>query len=227
LRHLVRALLSVSAMRFPLATGVLLAPLLFGCGDWLARHNPCGGIYPAQGVAEVTTERASGTVSVVTAGGDLTDAIVPESEATGSGSCEAFFSGLASDDDSATSTLQVTCHDGAAPTLLFTVPDVRPLEEGAVVTLQAQLSDDNSQGHTCTSTSSATPRIDRAVGGQAPSPTFVTSDFVREASITFDSATPGACAARVTITASLTVEATDYSQAMQEGAGRCPPLPSK
>jgi hypothetical protein len=214
-------------MRFPLAMGALFAPLLFGCGDWLAKNNPCGGLYPAPGVAEVTSQRESGTVSVVTAGGELTDAIVPEGEGTGSGSCEAFFSGSASDDDSATSTLQVTCYDGAAPTLRFTVPDVRPLEQGAVATLQAQLTDDDSQGHACTSTSSATLRIDRAVGGQAPSPTFVTSDFVREASITLDSVAPGACAAHVTVTATVTVEASDYSQAMQEGPGHCPPLPAK
>jgi hypothetical protein len=77
--------------------------------------------------------------------------------------------------------------------------------------------------------------IDEAVGSKAPSPSFVTADFVRAGNVQFDwtdaadagprAGDPFACPSGASLRARITFTAKNYTQAMQKGPDHCPSVP--
>lgn len=214
---------------------------LAGCDHVLAKNNPCGGIYPADGVAEV---RAQADGTLLDADGktypfELTSGIAQESGPDGA--CWTFVSGTATDTGGETIDLQVEC---GSVVIDVTLPDVRLLDHGATARVPVKVGPSPQGATICTGT--ATLAIETATGAKAPAPSWVTSDFVRAGTLHFEPATPpsgdasvdaaaatdagggsGVCPIHVALDAHVEVNASDYSQATTSGDDHCPKLPDK
>lgn len=213
-----------------LLLALLAAASLAGCNNFLAKNNPCGGIYPADGVAEIFGLHFDGDMETGGAKYAFDSTLLADS----ANACLTFASGTAADDGTGTTQIMVSCHDVE---LTFTLPDMRPLAEGATLTVPLSVGIGSVGNTTPCRSATATLRIDRAVGAKAASPTFVTSDFLRSVTldVTSDDASDagdagtgtGTCASRVTVHARADFAAKDYSQATTSGENHCPSIPSK
>lgn len=202
---------------------LLAAASLAGCNNFLAKNNPCGGIYPADGVAEIFGLQFEGEMETGGAKYTFDSSLVADS----ANACETFASGSASDDGTGTTLITVSCHDVS---VTFDVPDVRTLAEGASMTVTASMASGSIGNPVPCRPASAMLKINRAVGAKAASPTFVTSDFLRSVTLDIasdDASDAGSCASHVAVHANADFAAKDYKQATTSGENHCPALPSK
>jgi len=193
------------------STAVLASAVaLGGCNNLLAKMNPCGGIYPVDGTATVSTRSVTGTVKAGATSYDLA-----------AGDCDTLLSGTATD-ASGSATFDVEC--GSA-SLAFTLPDLRTLATGEHVDVAATLSADLSSSPAA---GTAQLTVDAAEGSSSPAPAFVTSDFVRTVVLDLSvPATTDAAGSTLTVHVTINVVASDYTQGMTEGTDSCPDLPAK
>jgi hypothetical protein len=213
-------------MRSSLGVAVAAVAFVAGCNNFLARHNPCGGIYPADGVAEIGSVETDGVVDIASPS-ETTHPFTSDPTAPSSEDCWTFITGLATEDGASTTTYQVTC---GSVEVSLTIPDVRTLSQGAKVTLPSSVTSDGSE---CFA-GSATLTIEQSVGAKAPAPTFVTRDFVRVGILELDSTTIAdggtssrSCPSHVALHGRISLTASNYSQATTAGEDHCPSLPSK
>ena len=234
-RTTARALLCSARMLRESCFAVALGLLACACNHVLARNNPCGGTYPVDGYASIGSVPTDG-VAVITTTGDASypfdsdPTVIPDEQ------CDTFVAGTASDDGTQTIDYEVSC---GIPTIAITLPDVRTLEQGARVAVAAKVTTSNG-AITCLAGQAAFT-IEVATGGKAPSPAFVTADFVRAGTIDFDgsalsvddggasdaSALPPGCPSRARLHAHVRVAASNYSQATGANRDVCPSLPEK
>src|SRR5215472_2352611 len=175
-----------AAMRWRHSVFSIAIASSLGCDHVLAKHNPCGGFYPADGVAEISGVGASGDMDVTTAGTATTYAFNADPAVAldaGEWQCDTFIGGLAKEDGSETTNFQVSCGDA---TISLTLPDVRMLEQGASVTIRGAVL--LPTGATCVA-STGTLTITQATGSKASPPSFVTADFMRIGTIVFGATT--------------------------------------
>jgi hypothetical protein len=196
---------------------LLLVATAAGC----ASLNPCGGFTPEDGVADIHGGTLLGKLELVSPSRTTTHSF---NSNNGYEKCSTLVSGFAADDGSGTTEVEVLCPE---VTVLFTLPDVRPFDRGARTSLATMVTLANESKYAATGSLT----IDRAAGGQAPSPAFVSSDFVRAGDIelvpTTAAGDPGLSTPRVTVHAKVELVADDYSQAEQSGVDHCPVIPSK
>lgn len=205
---------------------VAIAPLA-ACGNVLAKNNPCGGEYPAEGEAEVLGAHVRGTLASDANEADAFDA--DGKGADGDGTCSVFASGLAPADGTGIVHVSVSCRGVIAN---VAVPDVRELAAGATAPATVTIENGASgqmEGSACRDVTT-TLTIASAQGKKADSAPYVTPDFLRAVTVDFDDTADGAppgCARRVALHARIELAASNYAQAMQRGEDHCPALPSK
>ena len=210
-----------------LALALVAASSVAACNNLLAKNNPCGGIYPADGVAEIFGVQWGGTMAVGNVMQSFDSSVVAESV----DDCETFSSGSAADDGTGTTKMTVSCHDVE---MTFAVPDVRSLAESATLSIPATVGEGGLGNTVPCRSAQATMTVVRATGAKAGSPQFVTSDFLRSVTleVTSDdgadaSSDGGRCPSHVVVHARADFAAKDYKQATTSGENHCPSLPSK
>jgi len=207
------------------------APFSAACGlHQAADGDLCGSPQVVAGVAEATGS-SSGSVELRGAGGtsSVSFATPPAGATVPTQSSPAIMQGKVHDDGSGGTTLIVNVASSFHPYAEFTLPDLRPLEKGAVAPVPVQGSVEVPGGG-CNFSAVATLTVTRAEGSGAPSPAFVTDDFVRSASLVLESATleavvggagKGAPDCSGTLAARATIELTAASFAPVYDDGSC------
>jgi hypothetical protein len=223
----------------PALLATAAAGSLAGCNNFLAKNNPCGGIYPADGVAEIFGVHVTGQMVADRATYDFDAA----STLGSSGDCTTFVSGTASTDGSGTTSVTVSCHD---VDVTFVVPDVRALAAGDTQMVHGNVSAGGIGNQVPCRDITATMKIESATGAKTGSSPYVTADFLRSVTLDMTSDAPGTidadggadggvatsgplprCALHVVAHAKADFAASDYSQATTSGEDHCPALPSK
>ncbi len=140
----------------------------------------------------------------------------------------ATMSGTARDDGTGSSSLTVNLDSSFHPYAELSIPDVRSENAGAVLSIPIHGSV-VVDGGWCNYDANASLTIRDAVGGSAPSPRFVTADFVRRADLLLDTreaqgaagsldASAPACAVRIVVHATIELTADSYTTTYDNGS---------
>ena len=151
----------------------------------------------------------------------------PATEAAPTAPSSATASGDVYDNGSGGTTLRVNVESSFRPYAEFALPDVRALQAGAVVDVAAEGSVRIDAGY-CNFKGVASLTIGQAVGSQAPSPQFVTADFVRSGNLVLEVAegkggglAGGAapdCTGRLVVHATVEFVAASYTKTYDSGS---------
>ncbi len=220
-----------SAMRVRASFFAPLALVVAACGLHQAGNGDvCSRRTQVPGAAEATGA-STGSLDVRLAGGapssiSFSTPPLPPAHPTQT-YYSASFGGEVHDDGSGDMHLMVSDDQSSLhPSAELTVPDVRSLREGAVVSIPVSGTLALDDGTTCTFFSVASLAITRAVGAGAPAPAFVTSDFDRAGTLTLDPTPLAAvidagapeCAGTIAVHATLELTPASYVQRQQDSS---------